>query len=113
MKKSPFKEYIHNTSAGYDLLSLKDEDTKKKLLIEVKSSEKSLGAAKAYITRNEYNKALEHENYQFHFWLLKERMLAVLDRNKVIDTAPKDTKEGSWNKFTVPYMAFQDEFKKV
>ena len=73
----------------------------------------SLGAAKAYITRNEYNKALEHENYQFHFWLLKERMLAVLDRNKVIDTAPKDTKEGSWNKFTVPYMAFQDEFKKV
>lgn len=108
----PRKEYIQNTSAGYDLLSINSHNLQKKLMIEVKSSFSSVDKAEAFITRNELNMAKEHSNYIFHFWLLKNKELAVLDREMIIATAPLDKNEGRWEKFKVPFVAFKDNFGK-
>ena len=82
-------------------------------MIETKSSARSIDNAKAHITRNEFEKAKEHENYIFHFWLLKDQKLAALSRELVIDTAPKNKNEGIWEEFTVPFITFKNYFKEV
>ena len=108
---NPIKEYILNTSAGYDLLSRLSHNSNEKLMIEIKTSTKTLDKAKAYITKNEYNMAVRHYNYVFHFWLLKEKKLAILDRQLVLDTAPINLKEGTWEEFKVPFKTFKDKFR--
>ena len=111
--KKPRKEYIQNTSAGFDLLSIHSHNSNEKLMIETKSSISSIIQAEAFITRNELDMAIEHSNYIFHFWLLREKKLAVLDRELVIATAPKNENEGRWEKFKVPFATFQNNFKEV
>tara|TARA_B110000977_G_C11088810_1_gene495907 strand:- start:628 stop:1464 length:837 start_codon:yes stop_codon:yes gene_type:complete len=109
----PRKEYIQNTSAGYDLLSIHSHNSIEKLMIETKSSTSSINQAEAFITRNELDMAIEHSNYIFHFWLLREKKLAILDRELLITTAPKNINEGEWEKFKVPFITFVDHFKEV
>lgn len=111
--KKPRKEYIQNTSAGFDLLSIHSHNSMEKLMIETKSSVSSINKAEAFITRNELDMAIEHSNYVFHFWLLKEKKLAILDRESVIMTAPKNENEGRWEKFKVPFITFVDQFKEI
>lgn len=109
----PRKEYIQNTSAGYDLLSIHSHNSSEKLMIEIKSSLSSIHKAEGFITRNELDMAIEHPNYIFHFWLLREKKLAILDRELVIATAPKNINEGKWEKFKVPFITFTDYFKEI
>tara|TARA_B100000886_G_C20413986_1_gene488423 strand:+ start:476 stop:1270 length:795 start_codon:yes stop_codon:yes gene_type:complete len=109
----PIKEYILNTSAGYDLLSKFSHNSNDKLMIEIKASTKTINKAEAYITRNEYDMATRHNNYVFHFWLLTERKLAILDRGLVLDNAPNNINEGIWEKFKVPFLTFKDKFTHV
>ena len=109
----PKKEYIQNTSAGYDLLSIHSHNSQENLMIEIKSSSSSINKAEAFISRNELNMATKHSNYIFHFWLLKEKKLAVLDRELVIATAPKNKNEGKWENFKVPFITFKNNFREV
>jgi hypothetical protein len=111
--KKPRKEYIQNTSAGFDLLSIHSHNSNEKLMIETKSSISSINQAEAFVTRNELDMAIEHSNYIFHFWLIREKKLAVLDRKSVIATAPKNENEGRWEKFRVPFATFKNNFKEV
>ncbi len=111
--KKPKKEYILNTSAGYDLLSEISHNSAEKLMIEIKSSTKKIDLAEASISKTQFLMATKHENFIFHFWLLKDHKLAVLDANTVISTAPSNLNEGRWQEFKVPFAVFKDEFKNV
>ena len=109
----PRKEYIMNTSAGYDLLSLFSHNSKEKLLIEVKSSNLPINKAEAFITKNEFFVAKDHHNYKFHFWLLNEKKLAILDRELIINEAPINQEAGTWDTYKIPFVVYKNFFNDV
>lgn len=109
----PKKEYIFNTSAGYDLLSRSSHNSSEKLLIEVKSSHLPISKAEAFITKKEFKVARDHNNYKFHFWLLGQKKLAILDSELVIKEAPMNEESGVWDTFKISFKVYKDYFNTV
>ena len=69
-------------AAGFDILSKLDNLNQENLSIEVKASEQTFEEARAHITRNEWNVALNSRNYIFHFWILSSK------KQKLFITSP-------------------------
>ena len=105
--REPKREYINNSTAGYDLLSWESHNSNKRIMIEVKSSKKGLSSAQAYISRNEWQTAVENEeNFFFHFWLLTNKQLKVVPAKDVIETSPINENAGEWQSFRLDFQHF-------
>lgn len=113
----PKKEFIDNTTVGYDLLSWVNASSDDRLRIEVKSTNSSIGSALAYISKKEYSTAMNEDgNHCFHFWLLGESppKLAVLEKNLITDLAPKEmSKDFQLEQYTVKFRHFKDYFSDI
>jgi len=92
-------------AAGFDILSKLDNLNQENLAIEVKASECTFEDARAHITRNEWNVALNTRNYLFHFWVLssKKPKLFVTSPTMMKTHAPKDFGKGLWESFRVNF----------
>ena len=92
-------------AAGFDILSKLDNLNQENLAIEVKASEQTFEDARAHITRNEWNVALNTRNYIFHFWSLSSRnpKLFITSPTIIKTHAPKDYGRGEWESFRVNF----------
>jgi len=112
-KKNPIWKSIESNLAGYDVLSIIEEGSTIKLTIEVKTSEKPIEAAYAYITRHEWDVAIDSSNYLFHFWHIEGNLkkLAVLDVMEIKPNIPNDEGDGEWQKVTIPFNIYKEKFQ--
>lgn len=106
---------IDDSTAGYDLLSWEFSSLNSRLMIEVKTSKKNIDSAEAFITKNEYIKANENDNYVFHFWLIEENStkLAVLKNDLVLSEAPTEDNHGVWTDYKINFSIFKNYFKTI
>lgn len=100
---------IDNNDDGYDILSVVSADDLRKQSIEVKSSTLGLRGS-FFLTRNEWERALEAAQHAFHLWALDQRKLAVVTVDEVATHIAKDQGCGEWKMVQVPMNAFQASF---
>ena len=110
----PYWESLDSNYSGYDILSKRNKGSDESILIEVKSSLKSLEDAKMIITRNEWNVAscgFNINRYFFYLWLLgKEKRLAIIPAVLMKDHIPNDVGGGQWKTLEVPFSLFKTLF---
>jgi len=111
--RDPIWKSIESNLAGYDVLSIAERNSTARMPIEVKTSEKPITVAVAYITRHEWEVAVESINHRFHFWQVDDRrsVLAVLDAADLQKHIPLDEGEGEWQNVAVPFQLFADRFR--
>ena len=108
------KYYIDDNMIGFDILSWKNKNTYERLQIEVKSTTQNIQGSKATITRNQWEHAKKFKNgFQFHFWLLSSKELAIINFQDLEPHVPLEQKKGRTETFSVPFKAFSDKFKKI
>ena len=111
------KFFLESTSEGYDILSWIDKNLVKRLLIEVKTSQKSIDMATAYISKKEWEVAKEYSDYDgmhlFYFWLCDPKRLAKINYKDIEPHASLDRGEGKTIKFSVPFKIFEDKFRII
>ena len=109
----PAWKSIESNIAGYDVLSISEKGSTIRLPIEVKTSGKPMEIADAYITRHEWDVAIESTNYLFHFWQINgnEKKLAILEVSEILPNIPSDLGKGAWQNVTIPFHSFADKFK--
>jgi hypothetical protein len=99
---------IENNADGYDVLSVVGGGDLRQLSIEVKTS--TLGTAGTfYLTRNEWERALEGANHVFHLWDARANataQLAVVEPQEMQTHVPTDLGAGSWESVAIPFAAF-------
>ena len=108
----PIWKAIESNLVGYDVLSIIEKNETVKLLIEVKASTRKINNAEAFITRNEWDTAINSNNYVFHFWLISEKSneLAVLSIDDIRSHIPEDQGRGEWKEAKVAFNLFEDRF---
>jgi len=111
--KTPNWKSIESNLAGYDVLSILEKGSTARLSIEVKTSEKQMEVADAYITRHEWEVALESANYKFYFWQINgnKKKLATLDVIELQPNIPNDEGEGAWQEVAIPFHIYSDKFQ--
>ena len=102
---------IDNNDDGYDILSVVSAEDHRKQSIEVKASTLGLRGS-FFLTRNEWDRALEAEQHAFHLWSLEEPapMLAVVRLESMNPHIPTDRGQGEWRVVNVPLVAFDTMF---
>ena len=105
---------IDNNDDGYDILSVVSADDLRKQSIEVKASTLGLQGS-FFLTRNEWERALEAEQHAFHVWSLATAppTLAVLDSLAVSEHVAADHGEGEWRVVEVPLRTFHARFAAI
>lgn len=96
IKNRPRWVALEDNTAGYDVHSF-DKGPSEPIarLIEVKSC--SGGSQEIFLTRNEWNTALEMSpNYLFHIWALPDEHLVELRPEEIEKHIPIDRGGGSW-----------------
>ena len=112
-KKEPVWKSIESNLAGYDILSILETGSTAQLSIEVKTSEKPIELAKAFITRHEWEVALNTRHYQFHFWSIKGggNQIAVINPEDIEKHLPTDQGDGRWDLAEVAFSSFANLFQ--
>ena len=105
---------IDNNDDGYDILSVVSADDLRKQSIEVKASTLGLRGS-FFLTRNEWERAMEAEQHSFHVWSLATTppTLAVLDSVAVSEHVAADQGDGEWRVIEVPLRAFHARFTAI
>jgi hypothetical protein len=99
---------IDNNEDGYDILSVVSSDDLRPLSVEVKSSTQGL-AGSLFLSRNEWERAIEARNHAFHLWDIRRSVqpsLAVLSVSQIEEHLPRDQRDGSWVSVEIPFKAF-------
>lgn len=113
-KVKPRWESIDSNYSGYDIISQRAEGANEPILIEVKSSLKSIYEAKMIITRNEWDVATcgyNVDRYFFYLWLLGDKSrLAVIPASSIKNHVPNDTGAGHWHTLEIPFLCFEHDF---
>lgn len=113
-KAKPHWESIDSNYSGFDVSSIRNENSSESILIEVKSSLKSIDEAKMIITRNEWDVAscgYNTDRYFFYLWLLgEEDRLAVIPASMMKANIPNDIGGGQWQTIEVPFALFKYAF---
>ena len=109
---------IETNLSGYDILSHRSAENLNSLLIEVKSSSKPINDANAVITRYEWDIVRMRNNlerYVFYLWCIqsKNKQLAVIRADEMLQHIPKDNDSGHWETVSVPFCAFAGKFQVV
>lgn len=97
--KEPKWEALFSNYSGYDLLSVVSKETNEDLHIEVKTSSNEF---RFYLTRGEWEKALEKKNYLFHFWHLPTKKLYIFSPAEIKPHIPINQGEGEWTECVIP-----------
>ena len=108
--KKPKWKALENNLAGYDVLSIKDESSKKSLAIEVKGSLLPIKSAVFYITSGEWKYAMSKDSHCFHIWSLIENKLAILNKKQIKDHVPTDNGGGEWTSVAIKFSSFSNFF---
>jgi hypothetical protein len=104
--RPPLWQAVESNLAGYDLLSIIDNDNLQKLKIEVKTTTSNISYAKFHVSKNEWNTALASIDYIFHLWHIeKTPTLYTVSRNKINDHIPTDSGDGDWESVEIPFLA--------
>ena len=102
--KEPIWQAIESNNAGFDLLSVLNNDDPKMLKIEVKTTTSNLEYAKIHVTKNEWETALASINYIFHLWHIdtspKLYNVSVDKMNKHVSI---NQGEGIWESVEIPF----------
>ena len=109
---------IESNLAGYDILSQSAANNSEKILIEVKSSRKSMENAALIISRHEWDTAKLRNNlhrYLFYLWDLStsDQKLAVISAEEMTAHIPDDNEYGTWESVRVPFKVFLNQFRSV
>jgi hypothetical protein len=96
--KEPIWQGLETAVSGFDVLSVVDGSTDKRLKIEVKGSSMNKSDASFFVTRNEWNTATKSSDFNFHLWLVREHpKLFVVPASNVEPHIPKDSGSGRWS----------------
>lgn len=106
---------IETNLSGYDILSQHSSQLADSLLIEVKSSQKSISCACAIISRHEWKVATlanNQERYLFYLWSLQPTLnqLAIITVHEMEKHIPVDHNHGEWESVRIPFSAFRSKF---
>lgn len=106
---------IDSNLAGYDIISHVSRNIKSNLLIEVKSSEKSINNAEFYITAHEWHTACNSSNYSFYLWCFcdNKKQLAIVEPNNVLPYIPTNNESGEWQTVKIPFNSFKQLFTEI
>lgn len=109
---------VDSNLSGYDILSRRSNNSDDNILIEVKSSHKSIEDAYCIITRHEWETAQRSNNvnrYYFYVWELSanKKSLAIVDVARMKQYIPIDSSEGKWEEASIPFVAFKDLFSQI
>lgn len=109
---------VDSNLSGYDILSRRSNNSDDNILIEVKSSHKSIEDAYCIITRHEWETAQRSNNvnrYYFYVWILSadKKSLAIIDVARMKQYIPIDSYEGKWEEVSIPFAAFENLFSQV
>ena len=109
---------VDSNLSGYDILSQSANNSNDRILIEVKSSYKSIEDAVCIVTRHEWETAQRNNNvnrYYFYVWKLSasKKSLAIVDVARMKQYIPVDSSAGKWQEVTIPFSAFEDLFSHV
>jgi hypothetical protein len=110
--KKPRWVALDSDEFGYDLLSIASASDPAPMKIECKCSERPLGEATLYLTRNEWETADKSERYCFHLWntASHKTRLAVICVEDMRPHVPENRRSGSWETAQVPFLAFEQLF---
>jgi len=102
---------IDNNADGYDILSVVSAADVRQCSIEVKTSSSGLRGT-AYLTRNEWNRALDAPQHLFHLWCIDspKPSLAVVGVTEVAQHIPRDVGSGRWVSAELPFVSFAQKF---
>lgn len=109
--KKPRWVAVDSNQDGYDVLSIMASDDSALLSIEVKASRSGL-KGNLYLTRHEWDIALERPAHVFHLWDLASQpaRLATVGMEQMAGHLPQDGGAGGWELVEIPFNAFQDLF---
>lgn len=93
---------IDSNLTGYDLLSIVDVSNPSLLSIEVKGIYSTLSSS-FYLTDNEWEVAMNSDNYIFHLWDIKgsDCSLSILLPDDLTPLIPSNTEYSKWEKIIV------------
>ena len=106
---------LDSNLSGYDVISQCGQNDASRLLIEVKSSEKSIVTADFFVSENEWHTASNAKNYLFYLWSFFEnrRRLAIISPQQLSCYIPTNNKSGKWQTVKIPFADFSEAFKEV
>lgn len=110
---SPRWVSIDSNEDGYDVLSILDRDNRAPLAIEVKATTIGLAGA-MFLTRHEWERALNDDRHVFHLWDISKSEtphLAVVPSAVMAAHMPGDCGAGLWDGVKVPFAAFVNRFE--
>ena len=106
---------LDSNLSGYDVISQQTQDDPSALLIEVKSSEKSIATADFFVSVNEWHTASNTENYKFYLWCFYggKKQLAIIQPRQLFQYIPTNNKSGKWQMVRIPFASFSEAFKEI
>jgi hypothetical protein len=112
-KRKPIWKGLGSNFAGYDILSIIDENNLEPLRIEVKTSNSIPETASFYITKNEWDVAITSDHYIFHLWALQPKPKRFpVEVSDVKEHIPDNQGEGEWETVKIPYNPFLNNLIK-
>lgn len=103
----PIWQAIETSVSGFDVLSVVEPESDTKLKIEVKGSRLGRSQASFFLTRNEWQTAINSHEFQFHLWLIHEiPKLFIVPAEDLKLHVPKDGSSGRWETAQLFYKDF-------
>lgn len=103
----PVWQAIETSVSGFDVLSVVEPGSGKKLKIEVKGSSQRRSEASFFLTRNEWNTAVNSHEFHFHLWLVHDvPVLFVVPAKELAEHVPTDGSTGRWENAQLFYKDF-------
>jgi len=105
---------IESNEDGYDILSVVDKEDFRKLSIEVKATKIGLNGA-FFLTVNEWERAQEAPQHQFHLWDLSAAVtrLCIVSAPQMEVHVSCNRGQGDWQSLRVPFLAFREHFCEI
>ena len=106
---------LDSNLSGYDIISQQTKEDTSSLLIEVKSSEKSIAIADFFVSVNEWHTAINAENYKFYLWCFSgnKKQLAIIKPQQLLQYIPTNNKSGEWQMVRIPFVSFSEAFEDI
>lgn len=102
--EKPIWQAMESNHAGFDILSVADKNSNRKLQIEVKTTTAEINYAKIHLTRNEWSTAENSANFVFHLWCLDNgSKLYKIGVEAMSIHIPKNKGEGNWENVEIPF----------
>ena len=106
---------LETNFSGYDIQSRRSKENPEHILIEVKSSSKTIEKASAIISRHEWNIANMSNNierYFFYIWSISNSVnqFAIINVDEMKNHIPQDKDRGHWESVQIPFIAFENKF---